>query len=195
MSKGAGVDGNGFMVYRQGWKDNLSSFNSGKVSGSNVPAWAVLRDGLYGYEFSATLMKEIWLNFHLGHDYAPETDIYPHVHFVPTSDEVQGVVRWGVEFSYADRESDFPATQTVYIETTVEANSQYKHIVGEVTDADALNGQDFAFETDGVLMCRIFRDAAHANDTYAGTVIGIFADLHYQSDRDATINKAAPFRG
>lgn len=192
---GVSRDENGMPLYPLGWKDSLSSFSAGKTAGSNVPAWVLIRDGLYAYEFSATLLKEVWLNFHIGHDYAPGTNIYPHVHFVPSSDEVEGVVRWGFEYSYADREGDFPASTTVYIEQTVAANSQYKHIVSEVTDSNVISAADFEIETDGVLMCRVFRDAAHANDTYAGTVFGIFADLHYQSDRDTTINKAAPFRG
>ena len=192
--RAAGVDPKGFMLYKPGWKDLLTSINSAKVSGANVPAWTQIRDGIYAYAFSATALKEVWLNFHIGHDYSPKTDIYPHVHYVPLTNEVEGVIRWGFEFSYADREGTFPATQTVYAEQTIAANSQYAHLVAEVTDADALNGQDFAFETDGVLMCRMFRDGAHANDTYAGAVGGFFVDLHYLSDRDATHNKAAPFR-
>lgn len=193
---GAGTDDRGLMLYALGWKDNLSSFNSAKTAGANVPAWSLIRNGLYAYEFVATLLKEVWLNFHIGHDYAPGTDLYPHVHFVPLTDEVEGVVRWGVEYSYADRDTgEFPATTTVYIEQTVAANSQYLHIVCEVSDADAISGDGEVINPDGVVMCRIFRDGAHVNDTYAGSVAGIFADLHYQSDRDATISKAAPFYG
>ena len=197
MSKAASIDSKGYMIYRPGWKDMLTSINSAKVSGANVPAWTLIRDGLYAYSFTATVLKEVWLNFHIGHDYAPQTDLYPHIHYVPLSDEIEGVIRWGFEFSYADRAGTFPASSTVYIEETIAANSQYDHIVSEVTDANALSYKDFepGFETDGVLLCRVFRDGAHANDTYAGAVGGIFVDLHYQSDRDATLNKAAPFRG
>lgn len=192
---GVSRDANGYPVYPLGWKDSLTSINSAKVSGANVPAWTLIRDGLYAYSFTATALKEVWLNFHIGHDYAPGTDLYPHVHYVPLTDEVQGVIRWGFEFSYADRGGTFGASQTVYIEETIAANSQYDHIVSEVTDANALDGSDWTFEVDGVLLCRVFRDGAHVNDTYAGDVGGIFVDLHYQSDRDTTINKAAPFRG
>ena len=191
---GAGQDPSGLMLYKEGWKDNLSAFASGKVAGANVPAWSSLRDGLYGYEFTATALKEIWLNFHIGHDYAPGTDLFPHVHFVPMTDQVQGVVRWGVEYSLAKRDSeDFPATTTVYIESTIAANSQYAHIVSEVSEAGVISGAGDAIEPDAVVMCRFFRDGAHANDTYAGSVIGIFGDLHYLSDRDSTLNRVSDF--
>jgi hypothetical protein len=198
--RGANVDHDGMMQYQLGWKDNLASFASGKTAGANVPAWAAIRDGVYAYEFSATLMKEVWIAFHVGHDYAPGTDLYPHIHFVPSSDEIEGTVRWGVEYTIAKRDSGyFPETTTVYIEQVVAANSQYQHIVSEVSDADAIkgevNGNDNVVEVDMVIMCRFFRDADHDNDTYAGTVFGIFADLHYQADRDATIDKAFPFYG
>ena len=175
------------------WKDNLAAFSSGKISGSNVPSWTQLRDGLYGYEFSAALMKEVWLNFHINHDYAEGTHIYPHVHFVPTSNEVEGVVRFGVEYSVAKghAQEDFPATTTVYIEYTVPANSQYLHVVAEVDDNSVIPG--WGIEPDCVIMTRYFRDAAHANDTYAGTVIGVFGDLHYRADRTGTLKKRPDF--
>lgn len=192
---GASTDKNsGLMLYALGWKDILASFASGKTAGANVPAWSQVRDGLYGYEFTATQLKEVWVNFHIGHDYAPGTDLFPHVHFVPLTDEVEGTVRWGVEYAYADRDTGvFGATTTIYIEQVVTANSQYVHIVSECLDEDRINGAGDAVSVDGVLMCRYFRDGAHANDTYAGSVVGIFADLHYQSDRDTTLNKAPDF--
>lgn len=192
--RAAGVDPKGFMLYKPGWKDLLSSINSAKTAGANVPAWTNIRDGLYGYGFSAAALKEVFVNFHVPHDYMPQSDIYPHIHYVPTTDEVQGVVRWGFEFTYSDREGTLPASTTVYVEQTIAANSQYEQLVAETADADALSGQDYVFEVDGVLVCRVFRDGAHANDTYAGVVVGTFVDLHYLSDRDTTLNKAAPFR-
>jgi hypothetical protein len=181
------------MLYKAGWKDMLGPFSTGKVAGSNVPGWTQFRDGLYGYSFTATALKEIWMTFHFGHDWAPGTAIYPHIHYSPLTDETAGVIRWGVEYSYAKGhgQDSFPATQTVYLEQTVELNSQYKHYIVETTDAQAL--KDNLFEVDGLLNVRVFRDGAHANDTYAGDVIGLFMDIHYLSDRDATLNKSPDF--
>lgn len=189
---GASTDSEGLMLYAVGWKDNLASFLTGKVAGANVPSFSTLLDGLSGYEFTASQLKEIWVSFHIGHDYAPGTLQYPHVHFSPDSDEVAGVVRWGVEYTIANSAGGvFPASRTVYIETDVPASSKSAHIIGEVSDGDAISGDGLL--PDAVLMCRYFRDGAHANDTYAGSVIGIYGDLHYQSDRDTTVNRIADF--
>ena len=40
---------------------------------------------------------------------------------------------------------------------------------------------------------RVFRDAAHGNDTYASTVAGLTVDIHYQCETFATLNKAPDF--
>lgn len=171
----------------------LASITSGKVSGANVPTWSTLRDGISAYTFSPTQMKEVWVSFHINHDYAPGTPLYPHVHFVPTTNEAAGVVRWGIEYAYSRGHSrgTFPTTQTVYIEHTVEANQQYCHYISEVADDAVIFDQ--STEVDGVLLCRVFRDATHANDTYTGEVAGIFVDMHYLSDRDSTVNKKPNF--
>jgi hypothetical protein len=183
------------MLYAIGWKDLFGPFSTGKVAGSNVPVWTAFRDGLYNYSFTATALKELWMSFHFNHDWAPGTPIYPHIHYSPFTDEASGVVRWGIEFSYSKGHGQdvFPASQTVYLEQTVEANSQYKHYIVETADSAALENE--LFEVDGIIQMRIFRDGAHVNDTYAGNVAGLFVDIHYQSDRDTTVNKAPSFYG
>ena len=83
----------------------------------------------------------------------------------------------------------FPASTTIYLTETITENSQYRHIVTEATDAQAF-GSDI-FEVDGLLLCRIFRDAT--NDTFSGTVHGLTADLHYQVAQLVTPDKRPPF--
>ena len=192
---GAGQDPKGLMLYKEGWRDLFGPFSTGKVAGSNVPAWVTFRDGLSAYSFTAAALKEIWMSFHINHDWAPDTALYPHIHYSPLTDEVSGVIRWGIEYSYAKGHGQevFPTTSTLYLEQTVEANSQYKHYILETTDAQALD--NMGIEVDGIIQMRIFRDGAHANDTYAGDVAGLFVDIHYLSDRDTTLNKAPDFYG
>lgn len=173
-----------------GWDDITADLSSGKTAGSNVPTWAVFRDGIYAYEFSATLMKEVWITFHIKHDYAEGTLVYPHIHWSPTTTST-GVVRWGFEYSVAkghDQEA-FPSTTTVYINSTISSNKQYQHIISEVSDTDAFD----AFEADTLVLCRIFRDAADAADTFPDAVSAFTADIHFQANKDYTPNKSPPF--
>ena len=172
-----------------GWDDITADLATGKVAGANVPTWTSFRDGLYAYAFSATTMNEIFVVFHIKHDYADGTKVYPHVHWSPGVSTATGTVRWGFEYSVAKghQQEAFPASTTVYVEDTLSVADQYGHRITEVTDAQAFN----AFEADTLIMMRVFRDAA--NDTFSDVAFGLTADVHFQTDRQSTPNRSPPF--
>ena len=177
-------------LYTEGWDDLTSDLSGGKTAGANVPAWAVFRDGIYSYAFSATLMKEVWITFHVKHDYKVGSNGYVHIHWAPTTTST-GVVRWGFEYSVAkghDQEA-FPASTTVYVNHTISVDKQYQHIISEIADVDAFD----LLETDSLILCRVFRDAANAADTFPDVVSAFTADIHYQADKQFTPNKSPPF--
>lgn len=174
-----------------GWKDYLATFTSAKVTGNNQPSWDVFTDGIYAYSFSPSVKNEVWLVFHLNHDYALGTSIYPHIHWAP-SDTNTGVVRWGIEFTVAKghNQEAFGPSQTIYLEEEAPGIAK-QHMVTEVADDSAIS--PIGLEPDTLIYMRVFRDAAHANDTYPSGVFGLMADLHYQSDCDVTLNKKPNF--
>lgn len=163
-----------------GWNDVLTDLSSGRGIGANAPAWSTLRDGIKAYAFDATAMNEVWVNMHIMHDYAWGTKVWPHIHWT-TSGTGTGVVRWGVEYTYARGYGveAFPATTTIYLEQAA-TGIPYTQMIAEPAEADGILLP--GCEPDGVLMCRVFRDAGHANDTLTDDAFGIFADLHFQSD-------------
>lgn len=178
-----------------GWNDLISNFIVKDTSGLNNPTWGTLFGGLQGYLFSTTSMQQVWCDFHIVHDIALNTVLYPHIHWTPTTTDV-GVVRWGIEYSVAKGHqqssgSVFPATTTVYVEQTIGAASQWKHFVAEVSQANAIPATNI--EPDSVIKVRVFRDATHANDTYTGDVHAWQADIHYQVATLSTKNKAPNF--
>lgn len=176
----------------KGWKDITSDLATGKVAGANVPTWSAFRSGLYGYAFSASALNEVWISFHINHDYAEGTAIYPHVHFSPTTTST-GVVRWGFEYSIAkghDQEA-FPASTTVYVDYNIATNKQYQHLIAEVSDNDAPLKADL--ETDSLVLMRVFRDGGNVADTFPDSVIGWTVDIHYQAERMFTLNKSPLF--
>jgi hypothetical protein len=179
-----------------GWRDNIAPFHE-KTTGLNNPSFGTIRDGLQGLLFSPNTMNQVWVDFHIDHDYALGTVLYPHVHWLPMTTGT-GTVRWGIEYSVAKghqqgASSIFPATTTVYVEQTISANSQYMHFVAEVSQANAIPSTNV--EPDSVIKVRIFRDAAHVNDTYTGDVHAWQSDLHYQFNTLGTLNKAPNFYG
>jgi hypothetical protein len=175
----------------EGWRDMIADINP--RSGGTAPSLNLYRDGIYLYEFSAGDLNDVFANFHIDHDYKLNTMLYPHFHFV-TTNTGGGVVRLGFEYTFAlgHGMGTFPATTTLTLNFTVPAGSQHVHFVAEMPEGQGIPGT--GIDTDGVILMRIFRDGAHADDTFPGTIFGITADLHYEVDRYATKNRAPDFR-
>jgi len=173
-----------------GWDDITADLTSGKLPAANAPTWGTFRDGIGAYSFSASATNSIFITFHIKHDYAEGTLVYPHVHWAPNTTST-GVVRWGMEYTVAKghQQEAFPASTTVYVNQTISTNSQYLHCIAEVTEASAFD----AFETDTLILMRIFRDGGDAADTFPDAVFAFTADLHYQADKIVTPNRAPPF--
>jgi hypothetical protein len=184
----SGVSGN------YGWRDLFGGMDP--RSGVSGPTWTLFRNGLYLYAFSATQVREVFASFHIDHDYALGTVLYPHMHYTVNTTS-SGVVRWGFEYSVAKGHqqatgSVYGATTTVYVNQTVNgATDQYKHFVAEVSLADAIPSTNI--EPDTVILVRVFRDAANAADTYPDVVFGIQTDMHYQTARFSTPQKSPDF--
>lgn len=173
-----------------GWNDITTDISAGRGIGANAPTWSTYRNGIKAYAFDSGTMNEIWMAFHIKHDYAEGTSVYPHVHWGPITTNT-GVVRWGFEYTIAkghDQEV-FPASTTVYINHDIASNKQYQHIISEVTDGDSFS----AFEADTLILLRLFRDAGDAADTFPDDVFAFELDIHFQSDRSTTKNKVPPF--
>lgn len=176
-----------------GWRD-LTTEIKVKGTGNNNPSWIQFREGIYAHGFEAGKMMECWANFHVDHDYALGTKLYPHVHWSPKS-TLGGTVRWGFEFTVAKGHgqgatSVFGPTSIVYVTHDLTTGGhQYEHMVTEVSEIQAVPAT--LVEPDTLIMMRVFRDGA--NDTHADTVAGFTVDLHYQTERIATLNKAPDF--
>lgn len=175
-----------------GWEDITADLSAGKAVGANAPTWAAFRSGISAYRFHQTTMNELWVTFHITHQYRKNTDIYPHIHWAPNTTST-GTVRWAIEYTFAkghDQEA-FPASTTIYLEHTIASNKQYQHIITETSEAAAFGAGDI--EIDGLLLCRIFRDAGNAADTFPDPVFALTADIHFEVGQITSPNKSAPF--
>lgn len=182
---------------RDGWRDMIMPFTAATAPALNAPGFIKVRDdgagstGVYGYGFDDSAEENLFITFHIDHDFKVGSAFYPHIHWAPLSSGV-GVVRWGIEWTFAPRTatpSALPVTTYTYLEQAG-CGTPYAHQVIEVADPGiTLPG----CEPDTLIMARVFRDATHANDTYVGDAVGLFLDAHYQVDRFATPNKAPDF--
>lgn len=165
---------------RAGWQDYLSSISAGRAVGVTAPTWATVTGGISAYGFAAATMNEIWVNFHILHDYQVGTMFYPHIHWTTTGVNT-GVCRWGLEYTFARGYNfeSFPATTTIYLEQAA-TGVALRHMITEATEGNGVLIP--TLETDGILLMRVFRDAANVADTLTDVAFGLFVDMHYQSD-------------
>lgn len=172
-----------------GWRDNVVEMHH--RGGTTEPPMQQFKDNIYMLAFSQSQLQEAFCSFHIDHDYAMGTNMYPHIHWSCNS-AATGTVRWGFEYSIAKghQQQAFNGSTIVYVEQA-STGVPYMHYVAEVSDIDAI--PSIGLEPDTVIIMRIFRDADHANDTLDAQAFGICVDLHYQVDRAATKNKVPNF--
>jgi len=176
-----------------GFRDMHGQINI-KGSGNSDPSWAVFLGGIRAFSFSASQLNEVVIEFHPDHDYDETSGYYPHVHISTNSGSPSGTVRFGFEYTSAKgydqgSNSNFPTTTTIYLEYTFTVNSQYRHIILETASPII----DLNTEIDRIILCRVFRDAQHPNDTFTGAIYLFRCDLHYKTKRITTPNKNFPF--
>jgi hypothetical protein len=111
-----------------GWRDNIVQLDI-QPGNPNSASLNIFRGGIRAYNFFGGQMTEAFAAFHIDHDYALNTNIYPHCHWAIQSNEI-GVVRWGIEYTIAKGHGQeaFGPTQTIYIETSTDG-TPYKHMV------------------------------------------------------------------
>jgi hypothetical protein len=173
-----------------GWKDNIVMLNLGQSGGVAEPDFEDFINGMKQWAFSPSTIEELYITFHIDHDYKPDSAVFPHIHWTPSSNAT-GVVRWGIDISRAKGHSQeaFNTNTTIYIEQEAGGVDRMHHVAEYATGI--FGGGDL--EPDTVLICKVFRDATHPNDTYPDDAFGIACDLHYESDRNATPQKTPDF--
>lgn len=163
------------------WDDLRAPAYALKGGGVKDPGFAQIKDngagstGVFTFVFDAAAEEELFFAFQMPHSYKEGTDVTFHVHFAPT-DGGAGTVRWGLEYTWVNQEAVMANTVLAYKDEAVAANDD-KHIR---SDFVALDGTGKTISS--MLMCRVFRDAAHANDTYGADAALLEVDIHYQRD-------------
>jgi len=147
--------------------------------GAVVPDFAqfLAGGGLKTYLFDGTArVEEIHFTVQMPHGYKVGTDIVPHVHWTPTDTNV-GDVRWSLEYTWADITDTFPNSITLHtVDTT--SGTAWDH---QLTNFSAIVGSG----TTGIssmLVCRLYSDASHGDDSYEYDAALLEIDFHYELD-------------
>jgi len=167
------------------WDDYVTPLGPNNWRGtSNNPVLTQLftngagSQGVYANVFSNG--DEALMTIQMPHRWKEGTDIYPHIHFMATSD-VSPADNFAIEFEYAwaDQDEDFPANSTMEtVQHSTGENTNNMHQLVNIS-SNPLEGAGHTISS--VLLCRIKRVAADAND-YAGGIAILDFDVHYEID-------------
>jgi hypothetical protein len=155
--------------------------------GSKSPTMTKFRETSEGSQgvllqfFHASNEQELYFVVQMPHGWKEGTDIYPHVHWTSTS-LMNGVVVWGLEYTWSNHGGAFGDTTIITGDTTVNVPSSANEML--ITSLPTISGTDKTISS--VLICRIFRDAANTSDSFTGEAGLIEIDFHYQIDSDGS---------
>lgn len=174
-----------------GWRDNIMPFSSAKGRNTAEPAWADMGNGHHSYSF--TTGEELFLPFHVQHDYAVGTKAYPHVHFLVTKPLNAGEqITW--RFAYVIAKGHHQGESLTDPETVIDmtytatgAEVAGEHLIVECSDLQAFS----LIEVDALVSARV----SLVSENVTGAIFGLTCDLHYQANMLNTLNKAPNFYG
>lgn len=165
---------------------------AGFSSSTNPPdVSAFLGSTLLALNFAgnASNVDQIFFSVQMPHDWKEGTTIYPHVHWSPQIAATGNVV-WQIEYSWANYDATTPvayptpvtiiATSANVLTTDVDKHliTGFPEITTSVPATNNANGKKIS----SILVCRFFRDAAHASDTYGSNAALLSFDIHYEVD-------------
>lgn len=178
-----------------GWRD-ITGIVDTRGTNANDPTPIAFNGNIRHYQFAVN--NEVHTEFHIPHDYVPNSDLYIHAHWAHNSAAVtSGSVTWSFEVSYAkghNQASFSTPTDTISV-TQAASTSQRQHMIAEtqLSSAGGVGGllNTANIETDGIIDLRCYLSA----NTMNGGVLPflLFIDLHYQSNNLATKQKAPDF--
>ena len=159
----------------------LSEPSTGKV----LPDWSGFPYGdngsvAYINWFRSSGIDEMYFVVQLPHDWNEGTTIFPHIHWTPSEDG-SGVPRWGLQYAWANIGDVFPSYTTIY--GSVRIPSQTGNLVKSshyLTPFDSGGIAGTGKTISSMLVCRIFRDGDHADDTFTGLAGALEVDFHYE---------------
>jgi hypothetical protein len=159
-------------------------------TGVSAPTISNFRGGITKTTFSGsgTQLHEIFGTLHIPHSYVPSTPISLHIHWSHVVSSPSGSVVWQLEYTIAKGFSSETFAATTTIALTQAAGAQYLHHIIESSDITSTS-----IEADSIILLRIFRDPAHASDTFTGDAYFLQADAHIKVDNRATNEKVRPF--
>lgn len=161
-----------------GWDDlNFPALSLAKSANLAPTQGAILSSGgIQGLLFDGVnQVNEVYGEGEVLHSYKTGSDLYPHVHWMPTTNDA-GNVTWFLEYAVVDVNGVY-GTPTIISVTEAASGAAWTHQRADFNFIDGSNlvfGSHFEF--------RLYRNATAPTDTYAHNAALISFGIHYQLD-------------
>ena len=167
------------LVYqREGWNDVRVAVIATKLGGSKDPGFAQFADdgagsqGVFAYNFDKNQEEEVYFEIQLPHGRVPDSELRPHAHWAPIGTDTGNVVI-GLELVGANVGDVFGNTTISTAPAKAAAGVSKTH---QISGFAAIPGEGVLDSC--VYLCRVFRDATNAADTFNGDVVILSLDFH-----------------
>lgn len=185
-----------------GWRDITGALSLHEPGGSSGdPSYNDYIGNIKAYQFdtldtNGSNGDEMFIEFHLPHDYLPGSDIFIHAHWGHNSGSVtSGAVTWDFQCTYAKGHNQSAFHDPVTVQATQDASTvQYQHMIAEaqasISSPSGNHLDTDELEVDGLILVRVSlsENTMNTDDPFLHQV-----DLHYQSTNMATKDKAPNF--
>ena len=174
---------------KTGWRDLITAVSAAGVPISSAPTSTAFGPSGLREEYAFAINDYVFCQpFHINHDIKPGGLAYIHVHW-STSGGDTNTVKWEFQVTRAKghNQESFGAGVSIFVTQAAHVNA-WRHMVAEVSLADALT----LTEPDELILITL-RRVTNGGVNNNATVYGLLVDIHYEADRNTTINKAPNF--
>ena len=174
------------------WDDLMVYPDATSRSSNNPPTFTLFKSnssqGVWIWGFSNSTEQEVYFTVQIPHKYKVGSDLKPHVHwttFDGNSAPTRTNVVWGLEYTVVKIGGTFGNTTTITGNSVIAGiptiSGTGQHLI---TSLGTISGTNFEIST--VLVCRLFRKVADANDTYNNLTGLLGFDIHYEIDTEGS---------
>lgn len=168
------------------WNDLVIPATAVRIGSGSSPTFEAVIGGVQSFTFSSTANQEVFFTVQMPHNWKEGTPIYPHVHWSPQG-STSGDVEWRLEYTWVNYDQvspiKFPATQTISATTAAVISSDNdKHLIASFPSLQPLTTGTPQDKISSIMICRFYRNALSSTDNYAGKVVLLSFDFHYETD-------------
>lgn len=164
--------------------DDINFEGIGLATGNSAPDLITLygQGNIVGRSFDGVnTLEQLYGGDEIRHTYAEGEDIYPHIHWMPTTNDA-GNVKWILEYAWYNTESMQvqPIVRTISIVDSTGGVAWFPHVIHfpTISGVNMKIGSHFRF--------RLYRDPSDAQDTYEHDVVLDSFGLHIPINSDGS---------